>query len=424
MPLIEYNKEKWQRPFYTIWVGQAFSLIGSQVAQFALIWYLTETSNSASTLTMATLIAMLPQIILSPFSGAIIDRWNRRKVMMIADSFIAVITLGLGLLFLFDVLQIWHIFVVMFLRSIGSSFHFPAMMANTTMMVPKERLSKIQGLNQILQGAFQLGAPPLGAFLMQILPLEGIVFIDVLTAMVAVGTLSLIEIPQPAPKPATEGFSPLRQTISDTKQGFAYVWQWKGLFIFSMMMASVNLFFVPTWTLMPLYVKDFFSGNAVQYGLTQSAFNGGLIIGGLILSAWGGFKKKIHTTLSALVLIGVVTGLIAFLPGTGLIYLMLLVALQGLLIPLDNGPSMALRQEIVEPEMQGRYFAMAHSLATMMSPIGLAIAGPFVEATSMQLWFGIAGGITVIMGCFAWLTPMIRNLDQGNPNKITTTTEG
>src|SRR5215216_6313487 len=151
---------KWTGRFFTIWFGQALSLFGSALVQFALIWWLTQKSGSATVLAVATLVGMLPQIVIGPFAGALVDRWNRRLIMIFADATIALFSLLLAYLFATGVVQIWHIYAVMAVRSLGGAFHFPAMAASTPLMVPKEQLTRINGLNQALQGVNGLVAPP------------------------------------------------------------------------------------------------------------------------------------------------------------------------------------------------------------------------------------------------------------------------
>jgi DHA3 family macrolide efflux protein-like MFS transporter len=173
----------WKTRFFTIWSGQAFSLLGSMLVQFALVWWLTSATGSATVLATATLVAMLPQVFLSPFAGALVDRWNRRVVMMMADSTIAVSSLVLAYLFATDQAQIWHVYAIMFIRSAGAAFHWPAMQASTSLMVPQEHLSRVAGFNQMLQGAMSIIAPVLGAVLIVVLPMQGVLLIDVFTAM-------------------------------------------------------------------------------------------------------------------------------------------------------------------------------------------------------------------------------------------------
>src|SRR5262245_26409290 len=144
--------QNWGRPFFTIWTGQAFSLFGSALVQFALIWWLTQKSGSATVLALATLAGMLPMILIGPFAGALVDRWNRRIIMMAADAVIALFTLLLVYLFATGAVQIWHVYVILAVRAVGGAFHFPAMSASTPLMVPDDQLTRVGGLNQTLQG--------------------------------------------------------------------------------------------------------------------------------------------------------------------------------------------------------------------------------------------------------------------------------
>ena len=195
---VDQESRAWTRPFFTIWIGQALSLVGSNVGGFALVWWLTQASGgSATTLAMATFIAMLPGVILGPFIGALVDRWNRRRVMIIADSVIAAFSALLAVLALLDVIQIWHVYILMFIRALGGTFHWSAMRASTSLMVPKAQLSRVAGMNQTLQGIMSIVTPPLGALLMEILQLYTIMGIDVVTAAFAIVPLFFINIPQP-----------------------------------------------------------------------------------------------------------------------------------------------------------------------------------------------------------------------------------
>ena len=154
--------EKWAGRFFTIWSGQALSLFGSALVQFALIWYLTQKSGSATVLAVATLVGMLPQIVIGPFAGALVDRWDRRIIMIVADGAIAVFSLLLAYLFASGKVQIWHVYGIMAIRATGGAFHYPAMSASTPLMVPNEQLTRVNGLNQALQGVNSLVAPPMG----------------------------------------------------------------------------------------------------------------------------------------------------------------------------------------------------------------------------------------------------------------------
>lgn len=194
------SARNWMPPFFTIWTGQALSLLGSQMVQFALIWWLTKTTESATVLTTATLVGILPRVILGPFVGALVDRWNRRKIMLLADSGIALVTLILACLFYLNFVEIWIIYLTLFVRSLGSGFHSPAMTSSTSLMVPHDQLTRIQGMNQTLQNGLNIVSAPLGALLLEVLSVEGVLFIDVFSALFAIIPLLYIAIPQPENK--------------------------------------------------------------------------------------------------------------------------------------------------------------------------------------------------------------------------------
>jgi DHA3 family macrolide efflux protein-like MFS transporter len=180
------------KSFFLLWTGQAVSLFGSQLVQFALIWWLTKTTSSATVLAMASMVGFLPQVVLGPVIGVLVDRWNRRLIMLVSDSAVAAATILLGYLFWLDVVQVWHVFVILFIRALAGSFHFPSMMASTTLMVPESQLTRIQGLNQVLQGGLSIASAPLGAILLSLLPMQGVLAIDVVTALFAIGPLFVV----------------------------------------------------------------------------------------------------------------------------------------------------------------------------------------------------------------------------------------
>ena len=176
----------WKLPFFSIWTGQQLSWLGSALAGFALIWWVTETTGSATTLATATLVSLLPGVFLGPFVGALVDRWNRRIVMIVADSVVALSSAWLAWLFWTDAMQLWHVYVAMLVRALGNTFHWPAISASTSLMVPKDHLPRVAGLNQTIGGAVNILSPPLGALLLKVLPLHSIMAIDLVSAAFAI----------------------------------------------------------------------------------------------------------------------------------------------------------------------------------------------------------------------------------------------
>ena len=176
------SKRNWAARFIPLWTGQALSLLGSQLVQFAIIWYLTRETNSATTLAVASMMGLLPQVLLSPFIGTWVDRGDRRLILIAPDSTVAGATVILVILFASGLIQVWHIYLALFLRAVAGGFHQSAFGASVVMLVPKEHLARVQGFNQALNGGLNIISAPLGAFLLSILPMQGILGIDVGTA--------------------------------------------------------------------------------------------------------------------------------------------------------------------------------------------------------------------------------------------------
>lgn len=408
MQTSEIENKNWVPRFFTVWTGQAFSLFGSQLVQFALIWWLTQKSGSATILALATLVGMLPQIVLGPFAGAIVDRSNRRIIMIVADAGIALFTLLLIYLFAIGKIQIWHVYVVMAMRSLGGAFHYPAMSASTPLMVPEKYLTRISGMNQTLQGLMALIAPPAGAFLLGVLPTQGVLFIDVGTALLAILPLLFINIPQPV-KHAEQ--KEKQSLLKDLQDAFLYIRDWRSMVTIIFMALFLNFLLTPSGSLMPLLVTKHFGKGALEFGLMESASGFGVIIGGVTLSAWGGFKRKIVTSLAGIIGIGIGTLFVGFAPANGFLMAVVGIAVTGAMIPMANGPLGALLQSVIRRDMQGRVMALINSAATAISPIGLLIAGPLSDLIGIRTWFWFAGIGTVLMGIAGFLVPSVMTVE-------------
>jgi DHA3 family macrolide efflux protein-like MFS transporter len=405
----QLEKGNWAGRFFTIWTGQAFSLFGSALVQFALIWWLTQKSGSATVLAIATLVGMLPQILIGPFAGALVDRGNRRVIMIVADGTIAAFSLLLAYLFATGTVQIWHIYAVMAIRAVGGAFHFPAMSASTPLMVPNEQLTRVNGLNQALQGVNSLVAPPLGALLLRILPTQGILLIDVGTAALAI--LPLLFIPVPQPERHEELDKAKTGLMQDIRDALAYIRSIPGFTAIIFMALFVNFLLVPAGALTPLLITKHFGRGAIELGLMESSLGFGIIAGGILLSIWGGFKKKIVTSVTGIVGLGLGVMLIGLAPANLFILAIAGNIMLGLMIPIANGPIGALLQSIVRPDMQGRVMSLLNSGATAIAPLGLLIAGPFSDWLGIRVWFWAGGILCVMIAVTAFFIPIIMNVE-------------
>jgi len=415
---VTYEAERnagWQVRFFSIWGGQAFSLLGSGLVQFALVWWLTQATGSATVLAMATLTATLPGVFLAPFAGALVDRWDRRVVMMMADGLIALATLGLAVLYAMGAERVWIVYAVMFCRAAGGSFHWAAMQASTSLLVPEEQLSRVAGLNQTLNGVVNIIGPPAGALLLQLSSLQGILAIDVVTAFLAIAPLLVVSIPKPEARDVEGRVAGGITVVQDVREGFRYVRGWPGLFVVLLMGAGVNFLLTPAMSLMPLLVTDHFGGGALELGWLESSWGVGVVVGGLILSAWGGFERRITTSLTGLTGIGLGFVVAGVVPPSALVAAVGGFFLAGMMNPVTNGPILAVVQAWVEPGMQGRVFALVQSLTTAATPLGMLIAGPVADAFGVRIWYIVGGTTCVLMSAVGALVPAVVHLEEGCP---------
>jgi DHA3 family macrolide efflux protein-like MFS transporter len=402
------NPSRWKLPFFTVWTGQAFSLVGSALVRFALIWWLTERTGSATVLATASLVSTLPVIVLGPFAGALVDRWDRRWVMIISDALIALFTAFLAYLYWLEIARVWHVYAILFLRSLGNGFQGPAMRASTSLMAPKDQLARVGGMNETVQGVVNVVSPPLGALLLEILSMQGTLSIDIVTAVIAIVPLFIVHVPQPEVQDDVEERS---SVVRDVVEGFHYVWEWRGLFFLLLVLALMRFFLAPSMTLLPLLVTQHFGGKALELGWINSAHGFGFVAGGIILSLWGGSKRRTVTAL--LGLIGVGLGLLglSLVPATAFGLAVVVMFFRTMMIPFIRGSVLAIFQSYVPPEIQGRVFTLIVSAVSIMAPLGLAIGGPLADAFSVRLLFAL-GGFGCLLIALAWaFNPTIMHLE-------------
>lgn len=401
----------WQRRFFTIWSGQAISILGSQIVSFAIVWYLTEQTGSATVLAIASMFGILPNILLSPFAGAMADRGDRKSIMIISDLVVGLARLLGFFLFLTGAIQVWHIYLMIFVGSAAGSFQQPAMASSTALMVPKKHLSRVAGMNQTLQGALSIAGPPLGALLMSLTTIANIYLLDVITMLFAVLPLLFIPIPKLETRKDSNGDVIKTSFFQDIKEGFQYVLNWKGLTLLLLSAMLINFLISPAMSLLPLLVSKHFGGDEVQLALMNSMLGIGMLIGGIILSIWGGFKRRIFTSFMGLIISGLSLAAVGFIPETGFSIAVFVFLISALMLPFINGPIQAVVQSAVTPEMQGRVISLIGTTAGFAMPIGLAIAGPVSDAIGIQAWFIIGGICMSLTGILGFMSPAMRHIE-------------
>ncbi len=405
----EPRAARWQIPFFTIWTGQSLSLFGSRIAMFALIWWLTATTGSATVLALATLFATLPLVFLGPLAGVLIDRWNRRAVMIVSDGLIAILSLGIAVLFWTGAIQVWHVYVLMLAREIGGVFHWPAMQTTTALMVPQQHLARVNGVNQAMYGGLNILGPAVGALLLSVTTLGNIMLLDVFTALLAIVPLLFVAVPQPPRK--TSGAAPA-SVWADLVAGLRYLLGWRGLLLMAVIGTLFKLVQTPIMSLLPILVTQHFGGAAGELAGMESAFGIGVVAGGLLLGVWGGFRRRILTMNMALIVSGLATLLLGLLPASQLGIALGTMLVSGAAMALLDGALTALMQSTVAPEMLGRVWMLFASLIGITSPLGLAIAGPLTDALGPQLWYVLAGVICVGVGAVGYVIPDIINVEK------------
>ncbi len=360
------------RLFAVIWTGQFFSLLGTYMSQFALSIWAWQLTGEATALALVAFFNFAPSVIMFPLAGALVDRWNRKLVMMISDVASGIATIIVFLLLSAGKLEIWHLYVTGAFTGIFQSFQWPAYSASTSLIVEKKDYARASGMLSLADSVSNIVAPAAAGVLVAIIGVTGILTIDIVTFLAAIGILLIVVVPQP-PKTVEK-----RSMLSDTFYGFRFIAEKRGLLGLQLNFFATNLLLGVGFTLLTPMLMLRTGNDTVITGTVQSAFGIGGVVGGIALSAWGGPKRKIDGVflgMAASALLGMTMMGIAQTP----LFLMVGAFLTMLFIPTSNGSNQAIWQAKVPPEVQGRVFATRALIATMSSPIGMAIAGPLAD---------------------------------------------
>ena len=402
------EKRSWKRTFFTIQSGQAISLITSSALQMALIFYLTEKTNSSMTLALATLVGFLPQGVLGLFIGGWIDRHSRKRIMIGADLFIAAVSALLAVISAFLDPPVWVVLAILFLRSIGSAFHTPSINAVTPLIVPTDKLAKCTGYIQSLQSVSSIVSPALGALLYAQCTLTEIIALDVVGAVIASIAVMLVKIPNidVANIPQSEG------VLAGAKEAYRILAQQKGLLTLLWMGALYMFAYMPINALFPLISMNHFGGTTWHVAMSESVFAAGMLLGGIVLGAWGGFQRKTTTVLLSIAVMGIALLIAGILPASGFIAFVVCCAIMGFSAPF-YGVQTAIYQEMVSPEYLGRVFSLSLSTMSLAMPLGLIAAGCFADMTGVETWFAISGIFIAGIAVVGAVLPSIKELYGG-----------
>lgn len=361
--------------FTIIWFGQLVSLLGTGMTQFALTIWAWQATGEATALALVALFATVPQILTSPLAGAIVDRWDRKHVMMLSDLAAGISTAAVLILHNSSQLQVWHLYVTAAFTGAFSAFQFPAYSAAVSTMLPKEQYGRASGMISLADAASGIVAPIAAGIALNIVGIGGIMIFDVITFIVALASLLLIHIPRPE---ATGMDAVGRRSLwEDSLFGFRYIFASPSLVGLLSVFLALNFILGFSFTLFAPMILARTGDNTLLLGSVQSAFGVGGVIGGLLMSAWGGPKRKVHGILLGSIVISL--GTCIFGIGRGLPVWAATAFTLMILLPILNGSSQAIWQSKIPPHIQGRVFATRGLLARIAQPISLAVTGPLAD---------------------------------------------
>jgi DHA3 family macrolide efflux protein-like MFS transporter len=401
------------RRYLLFFSGQIASTLGSSIVQFIIIWWITLQTQSGMYLSLAALVGLVPMIVLSPFVGVLVDRWNRKALIASADFAQALATIALIMLFWAGAASIWVVLVLLAVRGVCQAFHTPTVLAVTPSMVPQKKLSRINGLSFFFTGAINLIGPVFAALLLEVWSVDQILWIDVATFIAAIIPLLAVTIPSVAKAAAKED----RSFKGGFTTGLRHIKSHRGLLPLFLLAMILNLLVTPLTTLLPYFIKFDHLGGATDLAFVEAMIEGGIIAGGLAMSVIGAIKRKATAMASSFYAIFFGYLLIALSP-TNMFWFMGIAGLAAaLFIPAVNVLAATITQTVIPLDMQGRVNSVNLALVTAATPIGIVVSGAVVEFVNTSYMFvgcAVAGFLLITL---MWLFTGFRHVETVAPRK-------
>ena len=370
--------------FTIVWAGQLVSVLASSMTQFALTVWAYQATGSATVLGIVNTAFIVPFLLLSPFAGAMVDRYNRKLMMMVSDLAAVTATFGILILHAAGRLEIWHLYIAAMINGLGNTFQWPAYSAAISSMVPKAHYSRANGMMSLVESGPAVIAPLLAGAILPFVHLTGILLLDVVTFFIAIAALLAVSVPQPAL--TAEGQAGKGSLLKEAAYGFRYIFDRRGLLGLLIFFVCLNFVIGLSASLFAPFILSRTANNSAALGAAQSAAAIGAVIGGLLVSLWGGFKRRMTSIFVGEALTGLFV-LLLFGLGRSL-PVWAGVALIGAIFPtFTNGASQAIWQAKVAPDIQGRVFSARRMIAWSMGPITPILAGllaDYVTEPAMQ----------------------------------------
>lgn len=436
-PTLKRTRPTGMFAFTIVWIGQLISLTGSQMTGFALTVWAWLITGEATALALVGFFAFAPTVFVSPFAGALVDRWNRKFVMMLSDLAAVMSTMVVFLLFFTGNLQIWHLYITGAFSGAFGAFQFPAYSAAVTTMVSKKQYGRASGMLSMAQFGSNILAPVLAAILLVTIGITGILAIDIVTFLVAISALLFVHIPQPAV--TEEGRKSKGSFWKESAYGFRYIVKRPSLLALQLIFFTVNLVVTFATTVMSPMLLARTGNDATVLGIVQSAVGLGGIVGSILLSIWGGPKRRIHGVLIGLTL--AMVGILLLGLGRSPLIWAFTAFFTLLFIPILNGSTQAIWQAKVAPDVQGRVFAARLMISQLSVPVAMLISGPLADqffepammpggslaplfselvgtgpGAGMSLMFVIAGALGILIGLGGYAFRVVRNVEDILPD--------
>lgn len=381
------KKLDWKKNVILFLTSQTISLFGSSLVQYAIMWYITLNTKSGIMLTISIICGFLPTFFLSPFAGVWADRYNRKMLIVLSDSMIAFVTLVLAILFFMGYEAMWLLFFASAVRALGGSIQTPAVNAFIPQFVPEDKLLRVNAVNGTVQSFTMVASPMLSGVLLTFSSIEVIFLIDVVTAALAIFILFFfVDVPahEKAQSIQTTGY------FDDLKKGVRYIKDHKFIKEYFIFFSAFFILISPVAFLTPLQVARSFGDEVWRQTAIEISFASGMIVGGLIMSAWGGLKNKTYTVALAILIFGITTIALGIVAAFW-IYIAFMV-ISGVAIPAFETPAIALLQQKVEGDYHGRVFGVFGMIQSAVMPISILVFGPLADIIDIE-WMLIFTGI-------------------------------
>lgn len=402
--------KNWKKNVILFLASQTISLFGSMLVQYAITWYITLQTQSGVMMTIAIICGFVPTFFLSPFAGVWADRYNRKTLIILSDSLIAVSTLVMAILFLIGYDEMWLLFVMSAIRSIGGGIQNPAVGAFLPQIVPEDKLTKVNATNTSIFSMVTLLSPMLSGALLGFSTIEAIFFIDVVTAAIAVFVL-LFLLHVPAHAKALE--KQKTTYFKDLHEGWIYIKNHDYVKRFFTFCAFFFILVAPVAFLTPLQVARSFGEEVWRLTAIEMAFSIGMSLGGVVMASWGGFRNRIHTMVLANTVIGALTFALGVIP-VFWIYLAFM-ALVGVNMPVFNTPATVLLQEKVEGDFLGRVFGVMGMISSSMMPLGMLVFGPIADTVAIEYLLIGTGLLIMVLSFFMLGSKVLVKAGEPNP---------